>query len=195
MITLTDENFEKEIQNTKKPVLVDFWSFSCPPCLILSSILEKIEKEFNEKIILAKVNLETAPIIAQKFGIDQIPTVILFKEGKPVSGFVGIRAEPIVRKWLEENLKNDWKEKIEQAIKEYQEYAEKNKFRLNPDRGVIENVIRSLLEREEKLGARYCPCRRMTGNKEEDKKIICPCQFHHLEIERDGHCFCGLFVK
>jgi len=104
-LTLTDENFEKEILNAEKPVLVDFWSFGCAPCFLLSPILDKIAEEFNEKIILAKVNLDTAPKIAQKYGIDKIPTVILFNGGKPISGFIGARPEEEIRKWLEENLK------------------------------------------------------------------------------------------
>jgi len=191
MLELTDENFEKEIQNAQKPVLVDFWACYCSPCLVLLPILEKLAKEYKEKIIFAKANLDLASLTAQKYGIDRIPTVILFREGKPVSGFIGARSESEIRKWLKENLKNE-EGKI---IKEYQEYAQKNNFRLNPDRGVVEKIIRGLLEREKKLGARYCPCRRVTGKKEEDKKIICPCQFHRLEIEKEGHCLCGLFVK
>ncbi len=86
-------------------------------------------------------------------------------------------------------------EKIDSLIKEYEEYARKNGFKLNPNRKVMEGIVKSLLEREEKLGARYCPCRRITGNKEEDKKITCPCYWHLEEIKKDGHCLCGLFVK
>jgi len=190
MINLTDENFEREIQNAKKPALVDFWAIYCNPCLVLSPILEKLAEEYKEKIIFAKVNLDLAPLTVQKYGIDRMPAVILFREGKPVSGFVGVRPEPEIREWLEENLKNN-SEKIEKLIKEYQEYADKNNFQLNPDKGVVEKVIRGLLEREEKLGARYCPCRRVTGNKEEDKKIICPC----WEMREKRICLCGLFVR
>ena len=105
MLTLTDENFEKEISNAKKPVLVDFWMESCGPCYILSPILEKLGNDFGEKIILAKVNLNETPLASQKYQIKATPTVILFKEGKPVSGFVGLRSEEEIRKWLEEALK------------------------------------------------------------------------------------------
>jgi len=103
--------------------------------------------------------------------------------------------------------KNEKIEELIQEVKEdsffstsaatsvYEEYAKKNGFRLNPNRKVVEGVVKSLLEREKKFEARYCPCRRITGNPEEDKKIICPCAYHRLEIERDGHCLCGLFVK
>jgi len=193
-IFLTDENFEKEISNAKKPVLVDFWMFGCTPCFLLSPILEKLSEEYEEKIILAKVNVQTAPLVSQKYGINATPTVILFKEGKPVSGFIGARTNLLIREWLEENLKNKNGE-IEKLIQEYEEYAKRNGFSLNPNKKIVEGIIKSLLEREKKFGARYCPCRKITENQEEDKKIICPCAYHREEIERDGHCLCGLFVR
>jgi len=196
MLNLTDENFEKEIQNADKPVVVDFWAPWCQPCLILSPILEKVAGEFKEKIIFAKVNLEEARGVAQKLGIDRIPIVVLFKEGKPVSGFIGVRPEPVVRELLNKMLEDtEDREKIEELIKGYQEYAEKNGFKLNPNREVVERLIKGMLENEKKYGALYCPCRRISGNPEEDKKKICPCNFMREEIERDGHCLCGLFLK
>ena len=184
-ITLTDENFEKEISNSPKPVLVDFWAEWCAPCLTLGQILEKIAEEYKEKIILAKVNLDTAPLTAQKYKIDRIPFVIFFNKGKPLSGFIGLRPEPIIKEWLEEIL----------LIKEYEEYAQKNGFKLNPDREVVNRLIKGLLENEKKYGKRYCPCRRIIGNPEEDKEKICPCKFMQEEIEKDGHCLCQLFVR
>jgi len=105
ILKLTDENFEKEIQNAQKPVLVDFWMFGCPPCFLISPILEKLANEYEEKIILAKVNIDTSPITAQTYGINVAPTVILFKEGKPVSGFIETKPESWIKEWLENNLK------------------------------------------------------------------------------------------
>lgn len=194
MLTLTDQNFEKEIQNAEKPVLVDFFAEWCSPCSVLGPILEKLVEEFKGKFIFAKVNLDGAPITAQKYGIEKIPYIILFKEGKPVSGFSGVRPELIIKEWLEENLKDEGGE-IEKLIKEYEEYAKKNGFKLNPDKEVVKRLIKGLLENEKKHGARYCPCRRITGNSEEDKPKICPCQWHRQEIEQNGNCFCRLFVK
>ncbi len=105
MIRLTDLNFEKEIQSTNKPVLVDFWATWCYPCSVLSPILEKLAKEYQDELILAKVNIAEAPMISEKLGIDQIPTVILFKNGKPISGFIGVRPEPVIREWLRKMLR------------------------------------------------------------------------------------------
>jgi ferredoxin-thioredoxin reductase catalytic subunit len=84
---------------------------------------------------------------------------------------------------------------MEELIKQYKEYAEKNGFQLNPNEKIVEGVVRGLLAMEEKFGQKYCPCRRVIGNLEEDKKIICPCIYHKDEIEKDGHCHCNLFVK
>ncbi len=105
MISLTDENFEKEILDSQKPILVDFYSSFCPPCTILSPILEKIEKDFKEKIIFGNVNVDLAPLTAQKSGRNQIPTIILFKNGKILAGFIGARPESEIKLFLEENLK------------------------------------------------------------------------------------------
>jgi len=193
---LTDENFEKEIKESQRPVLVDFWAEWCSPCSILTPILEKLTEEFKDKFILAKVNLDAARLTAQKLGIDRIPMVVLFNGGKPVSGFIGAKPEPIVRELLNKMLEDVANRKdVKEIIKSYQEYAEKNGFKLNPDKEVTERLVMGLLENEKKHGFRYCPCRRVTGNQEEDKKKICPCVWHRQEIERDGHCFCGLFVQ
>lgn len=83
----------------------------------------------------------------------------------------------------------------EELMKQYKEYAAASGFMLNPNAKIVEGIVAGLLAREEKFGARYCPCRRVTGDKEEDKKIICPCAYHKEEIEKDGHCHCNLFVK
>jgi len=80
-------------------------------------------------------------------------------------------------------------------IKKYEEYAETNGFKLNPNREVMARIVKGLLEREKKFGKRYCICRRITGNSVEDEKIVCPCIYAPKEIEEQGHCFCGLFWK
>ncbi len=201
MIKLTDENFEKEIQNIDKPVLVDFFAPWCAPCSVLAPILEKLAEDSEGKFILTKVNLDEIPQTSQKFGIDRIPTVILFKKGKAISGFVGLRPEEFIKEWLEnmlnknENPNVSVQEKIEKLIKEFAGYAEQKGFKLSPNKEVVEKIVKGLLENEKKYGKRYCPCRRITGNPEEDSKNICPCIYHLEELAKNGHCLCGLFVK
>ncbi len=190
-MNLTDENFEKEILNSSKPVLVDFFATWCTPCSVLQPILEKISEDLAGKFILAKVNIDEVPAIAQKFGINVIPTIILFKNGKNVSGFSGLKPEGIIKEWLENMLAED----SEKLIKEYAEYSKSRGFKLNPDKEIVARIIKGLLENEKKHGKRYCPCRRVTGNEKEDSKNVCPCAYHLEEIEKNGRCLCGLFVK
>lgn len=86
-------------------------------------------------------------------------------------------------------------EVIKQMVSVFKKYAESRGFRLNPDAKVVESVCRGLLANQKKHGARYCPCRMVTGKKDEDRKIICPCIYHRDEIAKDGHCHCNLFVR
>ncbi len=199
ILILTDENFEEEIKKADKPILVDFWSTWCGPCATLSPILEKLAEEYQDKITLAKVNLDAAPLTAQKFGISRIPTVVLFKDEKPISGFIGVKPGLVIKEWLGKMLgeekRGGGKEEIKETIKEYEEQARKNKWRLNPNKEVVERLIRGMLEREKRFGKRYCVCRRITGNKEEDEKIVCPCVYAQKEIQEQGRCFCNLFLK
>lgn len=185
MVELTDQNFEEELKKAEKPVLVDFFASWCQPCAILAPVLEKITKDLEGKFILAKVNLDNIPLSAQKFDVDRIPTVILFRKGEPIASLVGLHPEALIKEWLEENL----------LIGEYLEYAGQKGFQLNPSQEIVKRLVKGLLENEKKYGQRYCPCRRVSGNPEEDKPKICPCAWHRQEIEKDGHCFCGLFQK
>lgn len=84
---------------------------------------------------------------------------------------------------------------MEEMIKNYSEYSQKNGFQLNPNLKIVERIINGLLKNEERKGEKYCPCRVLSGNKEEDSRKICPCAYHKEEIERDGICYCGLFTK
>jgi|TARA_B100001971_G_C18093034_1_gene484556 ferredoxin-thioredoxin reductase catalytic subunit len=74
-------------------------------------------------------------------------------------------------------------------------YAKKTGIKLNPNGKIVDRIINGLLKNKQKYGAIYCPCRVVTGDKEKDKEIICPCIFHKKEIELQGQCLCQLFVK
>jgi ferredoxin-thioredoxin reductase catalytic subunit len=81
----------------------------------------------------------------------------------------------------------------EELTKLMEKYAKSKGFRLNPDREVVNVIIKGLLENEKRHGYRYCPCRVLTGKKEDDAPKICPCKWHKDEIKQMGHCHCGLF--
>ncbi|MDD5430654.1 MAG: thioredoxin [Candidatus Pacebacteria bacterium] len=102
---LTDENFEKEISSTDQLVMVDFFAPWCEPCNMLAPALEKVAKDLEGKFAFMKANLDEAPLMAQKFGIEVVPTVVLFKNGKPISGFVGLAYESVIKDWLEKKIK------------------------------------------------------------------------------------------
>ena len=84
---------------------------------------------------------------------------------------------------------------IQELTKKSEEYAESAGINLNPNKRIVEGIVKGLLKNQEKHGEIYCPCRIVTKDKEKDKEIICPCIFHMKEIELQGHCHCNLFVK
>lgn len=193
MINLADDNFKKEVLSSQKPILVDFWSNWCVPCSVLSPILEKVSSDFEDKITFAKIDIDESPLSAQEYGVERIPTVILFNGGRRIAEFIGTKTEEFIKEWLEINLRGD--NEVIELINEYEEYAKNNGFKLNQEKEIVDRIVKSLLDREKSLGARYCPCRKVSGDKEEDKKIICPCIYHKEEIDKDGRCHCNLFVK
>ncbi len=84
---------------------------------------------------------------------------------------------------------------IKKNRKELEDYAKSQGFKLNPNEKIVDFVIKGLQKNKKEKGEFYCPCRIVSGNKEEDMKIICPCVFHLAEIKEQGHCKCNLFVK
>jgi ferredoxin-thioredoxin reductase catalytic subunit len=81
----------------------------------------------------------------------------------------------------------------EELLKQLKDYADSKGFKLNPNQKALEGIILGLLRNRKFKGEIYCPCRQVTGDKEKDKEIICPCVFHRGEIELQGKCKCTLF--
>jgi len=87
-------------------------------------------------------------------------------------------------------------EKEEAELKsQLEQHAKKYKFRLNPDKKILDLIIKGLLKNKKEKEELYCPCRVTSGNREKDKLIICPCIYHLTEIKEKGHCHCNLFVS
>jgi len=92
-VTLTDQNFKSEVLDSKVPVLVDFWAEWCGPCRMVAPVVEKIAKEYAGKLKVGKVNVDDNSETPQKYGIQGIPTLILFKNGQVANQMVGFQSE------------------------------------------------------------------------------------------------------
>ena len=90
-IVLTEENFEQEVDCAQVPVLVDFWAAWCGPCRMLAPAVAQIAEEYEGKAKVCKVNVDEQPELARRFGINSIPTVMVFKGGVLTDTLVGLR--------------------------------------------------------------------------------------------------------
>ncbi len=88
-IEVNDANFEEVVINSDKPVLVDFWAEWCGPCRIVGPIVEELSRDYEGKLVVTKLDVDSNPETAMKFGIRNIPTILFFKGGQVVEKHVG----------------------------------------------------------------------------------------------------------
>jgi thioredoxin 1 len=98
--TVTEQSFEEEVLQSDKPVIVDFWAEWCGPCHAVAPVLDRIVEESNGDIKLVKVNIDEQPALSQRFGVQSIPMMILFKNGEPAAAAVGAQPKSALERAL-----------------------------------------------------------------------------------------------
>lgn len=104
IVQLSEATFDKVVNESSKPVLVDFWASWCKPCKMVAPILEEIAQEYSDKIVIAKLNIEENPNIAPKFGIRGIPTLLIFKNGQVAATQVGALSKAQLKDFINPQL-------------------------------------------------------------------------------------------
>jgi thioredoxin 1 len=102
--TVTDETFEADVLKNDKPVLVDYWAEWCGPCKMVAPVLDAIAEEHGDKLDVVKLNVDENPVITQKYGILNIPTLGVFQNGEVVKELVGARSKSALLRELADFL-------------------------------------------------------------------------------------------
>jgi thioredoxin len=98
---LSDREFQKQVLQSAKPVVIDFWAPWCGPCQKITPILEKLSKEYKDKLKIYKLNIDENQAVATKYQILSIPTLLFFKKGKVAAQLAGVRSAADIRKAID----------------------------------------------------------------------------------------------
>lgn len=100
-LAVSDDTFEQEVKGAEVPVLVDFWADWCPPCRMLSPIVEELAADYEGRLKVAKVDTDASPRLSAEFQIMSIPTLMVFRGGRPVATMVGYQPKPQLKAKLD----------------------------------------------------------------------------------------------
>ena len=103
-LAVTEQTFEEQVEKSAIPVLVDFWADWCMPCKIVAPIVDELAEEYDGRVAFTKIDVDSEPNIAMKFGIRSKPTLLVFKDGSPVDQVVGAVPKAVLKKRLESAL-------------------------------------------------------------------------------------------
>ena len=101
---VTDSSFDVDVLQSDLPVLVDFWADWCGPCKMVAPVVEELAAEYDGTVKFAKVDVDANPVTAGKYGVRSIPTLLIFKDGKPVGQVVGNVPKHVLEARLKESI-------------------------------------------------------------------------------------------
>ena len=100
IVEITQQNFEAEVTASEVPVLIDFWASWCGPCRMLSPVVDELAAQYDGKVKFGKINVDEQPRLAMNYGVESIPTLLLFKGGRPVNKSVGVVPKSSIEQML-----------------------------------------------------------------------------------------------
>lgn len=103
-VNVSDATFQRDVLASSKPVLVDFWTEWCAPCKPLAVSLDELSVELGDTIVIAKVNAETSPNIANKYGVRGFPTMLIFKDGEVAASRSGAMPKQKIKEWIAQSI-------------------------------------------------------------------------------------------
>ncbi len=101
---LTDDTFQKEVLESQTPVLVDFWAEWCQPCHMVAPVLDELSAEYGEKVKFTKLNVDENINTPGNYGVMSLPTLMVFKDGKPTKTLIGVQGKDTLKKAIDEAL-------------------------------------------------------------------------------------------
>jgi thioredoxin 1 len=101
VVQVTDQNFESTVATAQQPVLVDFWATWCAPCKMLKPVIDELATEYQGRVTIAELDVDANPVTASKFAVLSIPSLILFRGGKPAERIVGYKPKAFLKQRID----------------------------------------------------------------------------------------------